>query len=81
MAIELGQRVRDKVTGFEGIATGRTVYLAGCVRVVVQPLTLKDGLPQEAQWFDETLLEAVAEEHKASAKRTGGPRPEERTAR
>lgn len=28
--IILGRKVRDKVTGFEGIVTGRATYLTGC---------------------------------------------------
>jgi hypothetical protein len=51
--IKLGTRVKDAITGFEGIATSRAEYLYGCVRVLVEPQILKDGKPVEALWLDE----------------------------
>ena len=36
MKIKLGIKVRDKVTGFEGIATARIKYLNGCNTVLNQ---------------------------------------------
>jgi hypothetical protein len=54
--IELGAKVKDKVTGFVGIATGHTRLLTGCDRYLVQPAVGKDGkLPDEC-WFDENRL-------------------------
>ncbi len=35
--IELGQKVKDVVTGFSGIATARVEYLNGCVQILVAP--------------------------------------------
>ena len=35
--IELGEKVKDTITGFTGIATARTDYLYGCIRVEVEP--------------------------------------------
>ncbi len=35
MPIELGDKVRDTVTGFTGIAIGRAKWLYGCDRIVV----------------------------------------------
>lgn len=57
--IELGVTVRDKLTGFEGVAVGRHSYLTGCDRYTVQPSVLKDGVPQAAQPFDELQLTVV----------------------
>lgn len=34
---EIGDRVRDKVTGFSGVITGITQWTTGCARAVVQP--------------------------------------------
>lgn len=31
--VGLGRRYKDSITEFEGVATSRTVYLNGCVRV------------------------------------------------
>jgi hypothetical protein len=57
--ITLGSKVRDPITGFEGIVTARTEWLYGCVRVSVQAPELKDGKPIEEQWFDETRVEMI----------------------
>lgn len=55
--IECGDEVVDKITGFEGIVTGVTTFMAGCVRVAVSPRKLKpDGTVIEAQIFDEPNL-------------------------
>lgn len=51
--IELGDRVREKITGLEGIVTAITTWLNGCVRVGVQPEKLKDGKISEAAYFDD----------------------------
>lgn len=64
----LGEKVRDKITGFEGIATARTEYLFECVRVCVE--TLQDGKPTEA-WFDEQRLDMSI----PSSPTAGGPVP------
>jgi len=48
------------VTGFEGIATGRTTWLHGCDRITIEPDHLdKDGKILEGQWFDEKRVELV----------------------
>lgn len=56
--ITLGSRVRDKITGFQGIVTSRHEYLNGCVRFAVQPEGLdKDDKIPEDKVFDEPQLE------------------------
>jgi len=57
--IKLGRLVRDKVTGFEGIAVARTTYLQGCDRIELQPKVGKDGKLDEPQAFDEPVLETI----------------------
>lgn len=59
MKYENGTKVRDIITGFEGIITARTDYLNRCVRYGVQPQELHDGKPVEAQWFDEEQVEVI----------------------
>jgi hypothetical protein len=86
-AITLGDRVEDMVTGFQGIAVAKSLYLNGCVRYGVQGVELKDGTPTEWQWFDEAqlhLVESVAVQIHLDLNRTsdpGGPRknPTQRT--
>jgi len=53
MKIELGQKVKDSITGFVGVVTGRCEYITGCHQVLVQPPVKKEGDYQDPQWFDE----------------------------
>lgn len=57
--IELGDRVKDKITGLKGIAIGVTSWLYGCSRISVQPEEAKDGKPAETFCVDEPQLEIV----------------------
>lgn len=56
--IELGSKVRDRVSGLEGIVIGRTQWLSGCDRLVVQP-PVKDGKRPDADSFDEHMLDVL----------------------
>ena len=55
--IELGSRVRDKITDFVGLAVARIEYLNGSVSVGVQRRELHDGKPVDVIWIDEKQLE------------------------
>lgn len=57
----LGFKVRDKVTGFEGVAETVSFDLYGCVQVVVTPAA-KDGEKKEGRWFDIQRLVVMAPE-------------------
>jgi hypothetical protein len=58
--ITLGSKVKDKISGFTGIAISRTVFLNGCVRIEIDPDRLnKDGDLIEGAVFDEVQLEVV----------------------
>jgi hypothetical protein len=73
--IELGQRGRDKVTGFEGIITGRAQYLTGCDQYNLVP-QVKDGKLENPQWFDEGRIEIIGPGITAAevaAPKRGGP--------
>ena len=78
--IELGDKVRDPISGFEGIAIGRTEWLYGCSRVGVKPMQVNsDGKTVEPEWFDEPQLVLVsAGAHRPAAiavqASPGGPR-------
>ena len=79
--IELGDKVKDIVTGFTGIAVARTQWIAGCDRITVQPDRLtKDGETMESGTFDEPMLIIVKKasiKNKSSKVITekGGPLP------
>lgn len=73
--IELGQRGRDKVTGFEGILIGHCRYLTGCDQYGISP-PAKDGEVKAAQWFDEGRIEVIGAGLTVSdvtAEKNGGP--------
>jgi hypothetical protein len=67
--VKLGEKVRDRITGFNGTVMARTEYLNGCISYAILPEKLKDGNPQEWVWIDEQRLDPLS-----PAKR-GGPQP------
>ena len=78
--IELGDRAKDLLTGFKGIAVSETQWIYGCRRIGIQPEELnKDGVPTPVEYFDEPQVELVEkgalapipQDSKASP---GGPR-------
>jgi len=70
--IELGDEVKDTVTGFKGTVVALHHYLFGCTRVSVQPLAEKDF--KEAVAFDLPSLVLVKKKKVAKGDNTtGGP--------
>ena len=59
MAVQLGSRVKDVITGFTGIAVGYSQWMYGCNRIVIEGEALKEGKPIGTQWFDEQRIETV----------------------
>ena len=75
--IELGDKVKDTVTGFSGIAVCRSTYLQGCVRFGVQGQVTKNEAPAEWQYFDEPQLKVVKKNAiKQGNKKPGGYKPD-----
>jgi len=76
--INLGDEVKDRITGMTGIVMAITEWFNGCKRVIVQPQSLKDGTPVKEAAFDIEQLELI-EANKVPPKpverRTGGPMP------
>lgn len=80
--VNLGDRVRDRMTRFEGIVIATTEWLYNCRRITVQPTDLdKDGAVAKTESFDEDQLEVVEAgafkpraEVAPPAAKTGGPR-------
>jgi len=56
--MKLGQKARDKITGFEGIIVGRVHYLYGCDQLCLSP-PAKDGKINCSEWFDEGRVEVI----------------------
>ena len=57
---QLGIKVREKITGCEGILTGKASYLTGCNQYLVQPVA-KEGAYVSGNWFDEGRYEKIGE--------------------
>lgn len=55
--IKLGNKVKDKITGFEGIATGRAEYLHAATSILVEA-PVKDGKALTS-WTEATRLVVV----------------------
>ncbi len=74
--IQLGDRARDKITGFEGVVTSITYWLNGCRRIGIQPENLKDSIPVESHAFDGPQVELISRADEPSEpeyEKTGGP--------
>jgi hypothetical protein len=50
--INLGDRVRDEITGFVGIVTGLVSYISGCDQALLAPPVAEDGSHREGRWYD-----------------------------
>lgn len=79
--IELGDKVKDKITGIEGIIVAITEWLYGCRRVCIQPQIIKDGKPVDNCTIDEPQAELIekkfindGEDKKENPKRSYGDR-------
>lgn len=79
---ELGTKLRDRVSGFTGVAVSVTSYLGQCDRYALQPEIDKDGKLPQTEFFDENQLEVVDKRNvirptALASGRTGGyqPRP------
>jgi hypothetical protein len=56
----LGLKVKDVVTGLEGIVTSTSFDLYGCVQLAVNPGLDKDGKPGDGRWFDAGRLKILS---------------------
>lgn len=81
--INLGDRVKDPVTGIYGIAYLRIIYLQGCNRIGIQPPTIrvagKEPIVPELFNVDEPQLVVIKKNAIATSKKSkqkedpGGP--------
>jgi hypothetical protein len=69
--IVLGSEVRDRVTGFKGIAVAKVEYINGCIQYGIRGKILKDGKFPDAIYIDEEHLEATGKSVKIEKKETG----------
>jgi hypothetical protein len=57
--VKLGQKVRDRITGFTGVVTGRVEYITGCNQLLIAPAVGADGSHKESVWIDEQRVFVV----------------------
>lgn len=55
----MGLKVRDVVTGFEGVVVGFAIHLTGCKQYVVKPKVKEDGTASEGFMIDEGRVKVV----------------------
>ncbi len=74
--IKLGQKGKDKVTGFIGIIVARSSWFTGCDQYLLSPKAKKSDEIKDAQWFDEGRIEIVGRgilPKEVKTKKNGGP--------
>lgn len=82
--IQLGDRVKDTISGISGIVIGKTDWLYGCRRIQIQPEESKDGKPADSFSVDEPQCKLVkagviaravpaGDDYVAPSRRTHGP--------
>lgn len=73
-SLNLGDKVKDKITGFTGIVTARLEYLNGCLRMQVTPDKLdKDGEMRDGMVLDVEQLVLIKAGVHEPAPPGGGP--------
>lgn len=59
--VQLGRKVKDRITGFTGTVTGFVTYISGCNQALVAPPVGSDGKAPDSWWLDEQRLDYVDE--------------------
>ena len=57
----LGWRVKDIITGIEGVVTSVDFNLYGCVQAIVQAAADEKGIIPDGRWFDVSRLAPIGE--------------------
>lgn len=55
-----GDRVKEKITGFEGVITGCAFYLTGCNQYLITAKIKDDFSEPIALWYDEGRIELIS---------------------
>ena len=54
-----GDKVKEKISGFEGIITGTAFYLTGCNQYVITAKPKDSHSEPQSIWYDEGRLELI----------------------
>lgn len=57
---DFGKKAKDKISGFEGIITGKASYMYGCDQYLISPKIGADGSHRQGVWFDEGRIEVLS---------------------
>jgi len=57
--IELGDRVKDKVSGATGVVTGITEWITGCDTLTIAPSVKEDGKVPDGVYIDINRAEVI----------------------
>jgi hypothetical protein len=74
--IELGDKGKDRISGFTGIITAIAHYLHGCTRCSIAPQEIREGKVIDHIWIDEgqvEIIEKQAYKHHLAKTTTMGP--------
>ncbi len=63
--IQLGDTVKDTITGFTGIAVARTEFIYSCNLITVQPAAYDESILPDSDYFDEPQLEIICKKTSA----------------
>jgi len=81
--MELGDKAKDIITGYEGIVMAKARYLTGCDQILLTPDHLdKDGKRIDGEWFDDSRITGEIKKHGAGfvlerGRGNGGPQESE----
>jgi len=71
MQVVLGDRYKDSITGWEGVAVGRYEYLNGCIRIGLE--TMHDGEPKEMVFDEQRIISIETQKPVDTLASRGGP--------
>lgn len=75
---ELGTTLKDELSGFTGVVTGRADYLTGCNTYCLLPKIKESGEYPDSKWLDEGRLGQTSSDIvklEETEKPGGGPNP------
>ena len=74
MIFELGETLKEKVTGFQGVVMARAEYLVGSINYGLLSQELQGGVPGKLEWFEENRLSKVSGKIRITLPKRKAPR-------
>jgi len=70
--LKFGQEVKDIISGFKGVVTGKCEYISGCLQFLIQPKGKTSDTKPAAIWFDIDRLKETNKKTITLKKETNG---------